>query len=105
MNNCFYIDNNVLATANSCINSLAIKDFWRNCSFRTSQISFSQIDSYEFIIGSPKKISLDNYEYAISVDNYGVYVLANSNNSLIRGVITLFQLMKMDENGRVKICD
>ena len=103
MNNCFYINKNQKAFANDCLNKDVLVEFWYNCSFQLSKIDLSTIKEYEFYIGKAKKPSLKSGEYAINVEENGVYVVAKGEKELIRAFVTLAQKMSMDYDGKVKI--
>ncbi len=103
MNNCFYINKNQKAFANDCLNKDVLVEFWHNCSFQFSKIDLSTINEFEFYIGNAKKPSLKSGEYAINVEENGVYVVAKGEKELIRAFVTLAQKMSMDYDGNVKI--
>lgn len=99
----FFIDEKIRATANSVLNKTVLKDFWNGYTFHRSSLAIEHSSEINFIIGNPKRISLENYSYAINVDNEGVYITANDEKNLIYGFITLLDCIDTDDDGHLKI--
>ena len=99
----FYLPKAVTAKANACLNSKIIKEFFHNFSFTASELTVVNASGFIFSVDTAKKIEDNNYEYVINVEKTGVFVSAKGKAELIRGVLTLFNLIKMDYNGNAYI--
>jgi len=85
----FTFSNNVNAIAHPCLNKDVIKDFWKNFTFQSSELTISESSEFIFSIGNAKPISLDGCDYSINIEEGGICVCAGNENDLIRGFMTL----------------
>ena len=90
----FRIKENVKAKTNSVLNTETAKDFWRGCSFRTSELECETCEELIFSIGNATPIFDKDSDYAINIEESGVFVSANDEKGLIRGFITLCKMIK-----------
>ena len=94
MSKFFKIKKSVVAKTNSVLCTETLAEFWNGCSFRTSSIAFEKTDALTFGIGNATPIFDKDSDYAINVEEGGVFVSANDEKGLIRGFITLCKMMK-----------
>lgn len=81
------------------MHTLTEKLWYRFC-LNSSSLALVPGEENAFCIGVPKKIDLPaNKEYAVSVEENGVYVIGRDYSSLMRGYFAL--LMKIEQNGDV----
>lgn len=99
----FVICKRLFPKANKIIDNLTLKELWHNFSFKSSELEIIPIKEIHFSIGSAKQPLLKDSAYAINVESNGIFIAAATENDLIRGFITLLDLMQMNENGIVEI--
>ncbi len=103
----FYLTKQTPVFAHSCIFSQTLKDFWQNCSVNTHALQGEETKEYVFRSGKVKMPTLEDSEYAVSVQKSGAYAIAKNEKSLIRAVVSLAQKIELDENIRpyVSCCE
>lgn len=100
---CYYLNKKVSFYANDIINKDILRKFWNSFSFGHSDIEFMQTDDLVFYTDIAKQVELGEYTYAINVETDGIFVKAKDEKGLISGFMTLIDLIKMDDDGNVKI--
>lgn len=101
--NFFTLKGEVKAHCNSALNTSILKEFWYTHSFNASTISFIQVDSLTFSIGTPSSANLSSNEFVLSVQKDGIFATAKDEKALIRAYVTLLDKMKMNDEGEVVI--
>ena len=91
----FNIKSQEKALANKVLNTKTLKEFWHSFTYKTSSIEIEEVSEFIFKIGNAKKPNLMGNDYAINVESEGVYVIAKDGKSLIKGYITLLDLIIM----------
>ena len=94
----FVIPTNACASANACLNTPIIKEFWKNFTFQASTLSVSECDGYAFTLGNAERLPLDGCDYTVNVTESGLCVYAESEKDLIRGFMTLLDRIVAEDN-------
>ena len=99
----FNIKSQEKALANKVLNTKTLKEFWHSFTYKTSSIEIEEVSEFIFKIGNAKKPNIMGNDYAINVESEGVYVIAKDGKSLIKGYITLLDLIIMRDKDCVSI--
>ena len=100
----FLVVGNCDSIADSCLNKPIFKEFWKNFTFQTSELTITECDEYLFAIGNAEKLSLDGNDYSINIQPDGFCVCAKSEKDLINGFVTLLDRFKpVKINGNLAI--
>lgn len=94
---CFTFGEKVCATANACLDNEAIKSFWRGFCRQGGELEITPCDELCFTVGSAQKPSLDGGQYAVNIEKTGVCIVGDSEKSLIKGFMTLLDLIEAKE--------
>ncbi len=96
----FTFKDTVLAVCDPRMMHTLTEKLWYRFCLNSSSLALVPGEENAFCIGAPKKIDLPaNKEYAVSVEENGVYVIGRDYSSLMRGYFAL--LMKIEQNGDV----
>ena len=95
----FVLSEQICATAHSCLDQEVLREFWSNFTFQSSEISFCATSEYVFSVGNAEKLPLDGYSYTINVKEDGVCLFAEDRGALVKGFMTLLDLMKPIDRG------
>lgn len=90
----FSFGSEIKATANGCLNNEAIKDFWKGFCCQAGNIEITPCGEVIFSVGKAEKPSLDGNQYAVNVEETGIFIVGDSGKGLINGYITLLQQIK-----------
>ena len=109
----FAVPENAIATAHPCLDKNVIKEFWNNFTFGTSRLEISKCEEFVFRIGETNGLPPEDFDYTINVDNFGICIRAASEKELVRGFMTLLDMIEAtDADNRldtvipcVEICD
>ncbi len=99
---CFYLEKTLNVVAHSSVCKTEILEFFYRCAFTLCKVQAKESGELIFKIGDDDGIDVGEHEYTISVTKSGVCVRANTKADLVRGVVTLAQLVQTDDD-RVKI--
>ena len=95
----FVLSEQICATAHSCLDQDVLREFWSNFTFQSSEISFCATSEYVFSVGNAEKLPLDGYSYTINVKEDGICLFAEDRGALVKGFMTLLDLMKPIDRG------
>ena len=99
----FTFSGNISANAHPCLNKDVIKEFWKNFTFLSSELTVSESDKFIFSVGSADPLPLDGYSYTINVTERGICLYAESESDLLHGFMTLLDRFKAAEDNTVEV--
>ncbi len=94
-NGIYKFKGNVTAMAAPVLDKPILKEFWHGYTFRTSEIAFEYTDKLIFKLGEADIPEAGEKDYAINVTESGAAVSSKTENGLIRGFITLMDMIHM----------
>ncbi len=97
----FYLSGEMTAQAPASLDNPLIAELWRNFTYGTSSLTIQKCTASAFQIGTVKPLTHGGDGYAIRVNGDGISVAANDEKNLVRGLLTLLDMVLMDEDGRV----
>ena len=95
----FRLGREVAATGHSGLCAPVFARLFHGFAYRTATLTVQKTDDCVFRIGQGVPPSADGVAYAIRVEAAGAAVCAATPADLVRGVLTLFDLICMDEQG------
>lgn len=87
------------AVAGKALDSAIMKEFWHRFTFESSALSLNTADDFIFSLGEAKKVLPGEKDYAINVEETGIFLSAKDEKSLKEGFITLMDMFLPDEDG------
>lgn len=100
----YRFEKNVHATAHPALDKPIIREFWQNFTHRSSTLELSPSDQLIFAIGDTEPLPLDGAAYSMRIDENGVCVLAESEQDLLHGFMTLLdRLHAIDCDGELAV--
>lgn len=95
----FRIPENAEAVAGKALDSPIMKEFWHRFTFEGSKLSVKTTDEFIFSLGEAKKVFPNGKDYAISIEETGIFLSAKDERSLKEGLITLMDMFLPGEDG------
>ena len=100
----FLLPTDAVATAHFSVNKDIVKEFWRNFSLQTSDLSIVESDALIFCIGDVSAPSLDGNAYCVRITQSGACVCAENEQSLMHGFMALIdRFCAVDIDGETRI--
>ncbi len=100
----FHIPAKANAVAGKALDSAIMKEFWHRFTFESSALSLNTADDFIFSLGEAKKVLPGEKDYAINVEETGIFLSAKDEKSLKEGFITLMDMFLPDGSGAYADC-
>ncbi len=97
----FYLSDEMTAQAPVSLDNPLIVELWKNFTYGISSLTIQKCATLSFQIGTAKLLSHEGDGYTIRINGDGISVAANDEKNLVRGLLTVFDMMLMDDDGRV----
>lgn len=92
------------AVLHKALISPVIKEFWQRFTYEASKIAFASSDELIFSVGEAKRVEPDGEDYAINIEESGIFVSAKDERALIDGFMTLIDMFSCEEDGVYADC-
>lgn len=92
------------AIAGKALDSAIMKEFWNRFTFGSSELKLKPSDEFVFSLGEAKKVFPGEKDYAINIEENGIFLSAKDERSLKEGFITLMDMFLPDEDGAYADC-
>lgn len=101
----YSVGGRVSAGAHACLCNEIFAKLWDGYTYRSSALEIFETNELVFIIGNAARPELADGDYAVNVEKNGVCIVADSEKELIRGFMTLLDMLRpADGEGAVSVC-
>ena len=101
----YSVGGRVSAGAHACLCNEIFAKLWDGYTYRSSALEIFETNELVFTIGNAARPELADGDYAVNVEKDGVCIVADSEKELIRGFMTLLDMLRpADGEGAVSVC-
>ena len=90
----FTFGTNVTSAAHPCLDNEPIKSLWNGFCCQSGEIEISPCDELIFSVGTAERVELCGNQYAVNVEETGIFIIGDSEKGLINGFMTLLHQIK-----------
>ncbi len=89
----------VTAVCPAALNNPTVREVWHGFTFHLSELCCEETGEMSLTIGQAERLATQGAAYAIHVTEEGVSIAADDEKNLVRGLMTLLDLVKLNPAG------